>query len=240
MLLERRIVTMALAGLIGLSASGRVWAQDEPKTEEGQAPAAAPAAEPVATEPAPAVEPAADAVPAQEPAEATTAEKPIPPEVQAKIEAARKAVAEAIAAAEAAGLVDSSIDPPPILDILITGRAADAAALRSKAEELKGNAEAPPEAGVSPEVFAGWFTGYGKTVEGITAEKNVRIIPPSKGLQQWYDERARIFNPLLAEARAATSAGFGAGPGPACDGRAGPRGDSGTGPGHHNGGSGAG
>ncbi len=46
---------------------------------------------------------------------------PIPPEVQAKLEAARKAVAEAIVAAQDAGLVETSIDPPPILDILITG-----------------------------------------------------------------------------------------------------------------------
>ena len=38
---------------------------------------------------------------------------PIPPEVQAKIEAARKAVAEAIVAAQDAGLVETSIDPPP-------------------------------------------------------------------------------------------------------------------------------
>ena len=45
---------------------------------------------------------------------------PIPPEVQAKIEAARKAVAETIVAAQDAGLVETSIDPPPILDILIT------------------------------------------------------------------------------------------------------------------------
>src|SRR5271163_3301094 len=50
---------------------------------------------------------------------------PIPPEVQAKIDAARKAVAEMIVAAQDAGLVETSIDPPPILDILITGRAID-------------------------------------------------------------------------------------------------------------------
>ena len=56
---------------------------------------------------------------------------PIPPEVQAKIDAARKAVAEAIVAAQDAGLVETSIDPPPILDILITGRATDTRALKS-------------------------------------------------------------------------------------------------------------
>jgi hypothetical protein len=121
------------------------------------------------------------------------AEKPIPPEVQEKLEAARKAVAEAIAAAEAAGLVETTIDPPPILDILITGRANDAAALKAKTD-------ANPEVGVSPEVFGAWFTGHGK-MEGVDASKNVRIIPPSKGLTEWYRTRATIFAPLLAEAR---------------------------------------
>src|SRR5262249_20700604 len=50
---------------------------------------------------------------------------PIPPDVQAKIDAARKAVAEMIVAAQDAGLVETSIDPPPILDLLINGRATD-------------------------------------------------------------------------------------------------------------------
>ena len=72
---------------------------------------------------------------------------PIPPEVQAKIDAARKAVAEAIVAAQDAGLIETSIDPPPILDILITGRVTDA-------RTLKG---AKPY-GMSPEVFGAWFT----------------------------------------------------------------------------------
>ena len=50
----------------------------------------------------------------------------VPKEVEEKLEKARRAVAEAIVAAEDAGLVDSSIDPPPILDILIKGYAIDA------------------------------------------------------------------------------------------------------------------
>ena len=115
--------------------------------------------------------------------------KPIPPEVQAKIDAARKAVAEAIVAAQDAGLIETSIDPPPILDLLIDGRVTDA-------RTLKAPKQAGLAYGVSPEVFGAWFTGYGK-MEGIDYEHDVRIVPPSggtdpsKGLKQWYDQRAR-------------------------------------------------
>jgi len=108
----------------------------------------------------------------------------IPPEVEAKLEAARLAVAEAIVAAQDAGLVETTIDPPPILDILVTGRAVD---LR----ELK----ASPKRGVSPEVFAAWFTGYGnKNIEGVKQETDVRIIVPSKGLKAYYDQRSNLMN----------------------------------------------
>ena len=101
---------------------------------------------------------------------------PIPPEVEKKLEAARRAVAEAIVAAQDAGLVKSSIDPPPILDILITGRANDESTLKAKT-------------GVSPEVFGAWYTGYGKT-QGIVPQNDVRITQPSTGLKTWYDQRA--------------------------------------------------
>src|SRR5262249_61767790 len=57
---------------------------------------------------------------------------PIPPEVEAKLEAARRAVAEAIVAAQDAGLVQTTIDPPPILDILVTGRATDRQPLKPR------------------------------------------------------------------------------------------------------------
>ena len=40
-------------------------------------------------------------------------------------------MAEAIVAAQDAGLVETSIDPPPILDILITGRATDLRTLKN-------------------------------------------------------------------------------------------------------------
>jgi hypothetical protein len=169
-------IALSLSLVLGLTAAGRLFAQDEKKAET---PKEEPKQEAKAETPAP--------------APAAPAEKPIPPEVQAKLEAARKAVAEAIAAAEAAGLVETTIDPPPILDILITGRANDAVA-------LKGKSDANPEVGVSPEVFGAWFTGYGK-MEGVEASKNVRIIRPSKGLTEWYQTRATIFGPLLAEAR---------------------------------------
>jgi hypothetical protein len=114
--------------------------------------------------------------------------------VQAKIDAARKAVAEAIVAAQDAGLVETSIDPPPILDILITGRATDARTLK--------NSVAKKPYSVSPEVFCAWFTGYG-TLEGIDYVHDVRIINPSAGLKQWYDQRAGILRNSIAEVRKA-------------------------------------
>jgi hypothetical protein len=57
----------------------------------------------------------------------------VPKEVEEKLDKARRAVAEAIVAAEDAGLVDTSIDPPPILDILIKGYAIDARTLKNPA-----------------------------------------------------------------------------------------------------------
>ena len=127
--------------------------------------------------------PAPDKKEAAKPA-AETPLPSIPPEVEAKLEIARLAVAEAIVAAQDAGLVETTIDPPPILDILVTGRAVD---LR----ELK----ATPRRGVSPEVFAAWFTGYGgKNIEGVKQETDVRIVVPSKGLKAYNDERSRLMN----------------------------------------------
>jgi hypothetical protein len=114
---------------------------------------------------------------------------PIPPEVQAKIDAARKAVAEMIVAAQDAGLVETSIDPPPILDLLINGRVTDA-------RTLKG---AKPF-GVSPEVFGAWFTGFGKA-DGINYVEDLRIMNPSAGLKQWYEQRARILEQYIQEIR---------------------------------------
>src|SRR5262249_45128206 len=114
---------------------------------------------------------------------------PIPPDVQAKIDAARKAVAEAIVAAQDAGLIETSIDPPPILDLLINSRVTDA-------RTLKG---AKPF-GVSPEVFGAWFTGFGKT-DGINYVEDLRIMNPSAGLKQWYEQRARILEQYIQEIR---------------------------------------
>ena len=103
-------------------------------------------------------------------------------------------MAEAIVAAQDAGLVETSIDPPPILDILITGRATDARTLK--------NTTAKKPYAVSPEVFGAWFTGYGK-LEGINYAEDVRIINPSAGLKQWYDTRARILEQYIQEIRKA-------------------------------------
>jgi hypothetical protein len=217
----RRFATLALSLplMFGPAASSRLFAQDEKKTETKPAekPADKPADKPAeakpadepkkgATNDAPKDAPpksAAKAEPAKDQdksaaevkpaAPAAPVLKPIPPEVQAKIDIARKAIAEAVAAAEAAGLVQTSIEPPPIMDIILTGQANDVAALKLVTKD-------DPEAGVSPEVFGAWFTNQGK-MEGITAEKNVRIVPPSKGLAEMYSARATIFAPLLAEAR---------------------------------------
>jgi hypothetical protein len=121
----------------------------------------------------------------------------IPKEVEEKLEKARHAVAEAIVAAQDAGLVDTSIDPPPILDILIKGYAVDAKTLKNPAAKKTYWA-------VSPEVFCGWFTGYGK-LEGVTInpQSDIRIINPSAGLKAWYDQRANILNKHIEDVRKA-------------------------------------
>jgi hypothetical protein len=116
---------------------------------------------------------------------------PIPPEVQAKVDAARKAVAEAIVAAQDAGLIETTIDPPPILDLLINSRVTDARILKGTKPY-----------GVSPEVFGAWFTGFGKA-DGINYVEDLRIMHPSAGLKQWYDQRARIMEQYISEARKA-------------------------------------
>jgi hypothetical protein len=117
---------------------------------------------------------------------------PIPPAVQAKLEAARKAVAELIVAAQDANLVETSIDPPPILDILIKGRATDLRILK--------DTTAKKPYGLSPEVFGAWFTGYGK-LDGVNYADDVRIVNPSAGLKDWYDERARILGQYIQDIR---------------------------------------
>ena len=129
-----------------------------------------------------------------EPAKATEPPlPPIPPEVQAKIDAAWKAVAEAMVAAQDAGLIESSIDPPPILDLLINSRVTDARILK-----------APKKPGIpygmTPEVFGAWFTAYGKMDE-INYRDDVRIMPPSEGLKEFYDQRARRLEQYIQEVR---------------------------------------
>jgi hypothetical protein len=122
----------------------------------------------------------------------------VPKEVEEKLEKARRAVAEAIVAAQDAGLVDTSIDPPPILDILIKGYAIDMRTLKNPAAKKTYWA-------VSPEVFCGWFTGYGKQPDGVTInpQTDIRIINPSAGLKALYDQRASMLNRLIDEVRKA-------------------------------------
>jgi hypothetical protein len=190
----RRLVTIALSfGLaltVGLPRTGSALAQDtkkalatpkpEPKTEAK----AEPAKKPEATKEVP--EKSVETPPPT-----------IPKEVEEKLEKARRAVAEAIVAAQDAGLVDSSIDPPPILDILIKGYAFDAKTLKNPAAKKTYWA-------VSPEVFCGWFTGYGK-LDGTTINPmaDIRIINPSAGLKALYDQRANILNKHIEEVRKA-------------------------------------
>ncbi len=201
----RRFLILALSLSLVLSAfaSSRLVAQDEK-----QDPAKAEQKPDAKTEPKtdekadPAPKPDEPAKPAPAPAPVPAALKPVPPEVEAKLEAARRAVAEAIVAAQDAGLVDTTIEPPPILDILILGQANDKAVLKAKLDEIKANPSASPEAGLSVEVFGAWFSMQG-TLEGVDLEKNIRIIQPSKGLTDWYRKRADIFNRHIAEARKA-------------------------------------
>jgi hypothetical protein len=121
----------------------------------------------------------------------------VPKEVEEKLEKARRAVAEAIVAAQDAGLVETSIDPPPILDILIKGYAIDGRTLKNPAAKKTYWA-------VTPEVFGGWFTGYSKSeFSTINPQTELRIINPSGGLKAWYDARANMLNKYIDEVRKA-------------------------------------
>jgi hypothetical protein len=195
----RRLVTLVvsfcLVLALGLTRVDETRAQGEAKKETQPPKAETAPKDATKTDSAKAEPTKKDETPKAEAPPATEPPLPsIPPEVQAKIDAARKAVAEAIVAAQDAGLVETSIDPPPILDILITGRATDSRTLK--------NTTAKKPYAVSPEVFGAWFTGYGK-LEGINYAEDVRIINPSAGLKQWYDQRARILEQYIQEIRKA-------------------------------------
>ena len=166
------MTALTLSLMIGLSIA-QDPKKDEPKAEAKPADAPKPEAKPEAAKEKEAAKPAEEApLPT------------IPPEVEAKREAALHAIAELIVASQDANLVETSIDPPPILDLLVTGRAIDR-------RDLK----ATPKRGVSPEVFAAWFTGWGsRDLEGINYEADVRIVPPSKGLKKDFDQRAMLLN----------------------------------------------
>jgi pentapeptide MXKDX repeat protein len=196
----RRFVTttLSLAFVLGLTAAGRLVAQDEKKKEDTKASTEKKEGaqkDDTKKDESKKDESKKEDAKKEAPKAAEAPLPSIPPEVEAKLEAARKAVAEAVVAAQDAGLVETTIDPPPILDILVTGRATDA-------RDLKAKKDTSPEVGLSPEVFGAWFTGYGK-MDGITAEKNVRIVQPSKGLIDFYSKRAAIFSRHIAEARKA-------------------------------------
>jgi hypothetical protein len=159
----------------------------EPKKDE-------PKAEAPKTE-APKTEPAKDA-PKEAPKPPAELPLPtVPPEVEAKRQAALKAVAEFVVAAQDAGLVETSIDPPPVLDLLIQGYAVDARDVKKI-----------PIA-VSPEVFAAWFTGFGGKggTDKINYINELRIVNPSKGLQVMFDARAKLLNQHMDMVRKANA-----------------------------------
>jgi hypothetical protein len=199
----RRFVTIAvsfcLVLAVGVTGVDQLFAQGE---AQKVAPAAKAEAAQGTTKPDASKPDASKSVPAPAKPDDTKKEAPktepplppIPPAVQAKLEAARKAVAELIVAAQDAGLLETSIDPPPILDILIKGRAIDMRTLK--------DTTAKKPYGVSPEVFGAWFTGYGK-MDGVNYAEDVRIVNPSQGLKEWYDERARIFGQYIQDIRKA-------------------------------------
>jgi len=188
---------MGLLFTLEMARTGSVSAQDVKKATkvEAQAPKVEPPAKAeVKGEPV-----KKDEAAKKEPEKVVEAPPPtVPKAVEDKLEAARRAVAEAIVAAQDAGLVDTSIDPPPILDILINGYAIDAKTLKNPAAKKTYWA-------VSPEVFCGWFTGYNKTLEGVTInpQTELRIVNPSAGLKAFYDQRANILNRHIEEVRKA-------------------------------------
>ncbi|HMB02205.1 MAG TPA: hypothetical protein VKP69_00520 [Isosphaeraceae bacterium] len=185
----RRLATIALSLslVLGLAGTHRLLAQGEEKKEIPKPDTAKPEAPKPDTPKSGATTPSA----ATEPAPPT-----IPPDVQAKLEAARRAVAEAIVAAEGAGLVKTSIDPPPILDILVNGYADDESAINA----LKSGGPVP--ARVSPEVFGAWFTGYGKD-KAVDYVKQVRVTRPEQGLKKFYNARADLLKSHIEAIRKA-------------------------------------
>jgi hypothetical protein len=209
LLVSRRFVTLALSSClvlaVGIARVDQLFSQevekaaapapaapaktDAPKTDAPKTDA--PKADPAKTDPAKKAE---TPKPAEAPKATEAPLPPIPKEVEVKLEAARKAVAELIVAAQDAGLVETSIEPPPILDILITGRATDTRVLK--------NPTAKKPYAVSPEVFGAWFTGFGK-LEGVNYAEDLRIINPSDGLRQWYEQRARFLDHYIEEIRKA-------------------------------------
>jgi hypothetical protein len=192
---------IGLAAIAGVPKTGTALGQ-EPKKETVKAEASkqeAPKQEAGKKEGAKTETTKKDEVAKKEPEKAVEAPPPtVPKEVEEKLEKARRAVAEAIVAAQDAGLVDTSIDPPPILDILIKGYAVDMRTLKNPAAKKTYWA-------VSPEVFCGWFTGYGKQPEGVSInpQTDIRIINPSAGLKAMYDQRANMLNKHIDEVRKA-------------------------------------
>ncbi|QDV38800.1 hypothetical protein [Tautonia plasticadhaerens] len=186
-------VLLSLGLVLGLGAIRSLVAQDEEPAPAVSAPEAPQEGQDETKAEAPASE-------APAPASSSSTDE-LPPEVQQKREAALKAVAELIVAAEEAGLVQTNVEPPPILDVLVLGKSTD----KTDLEAASGNAETQVGL-VNPEAFAAYFTGYAEPPEGLTAQANVRIRQPSEGLKEFFDKRADALRPYLEAARSASSA----------------------------------
>jgi hypothetical protein len=209
LLVVRRVIPLALSLSLGLAftlgtaRTGRLFAQEvkkeTPKTEaKTEAPKTeAPKAETPKKDETKKDEAKKDEAKKEAEKAAEAPPPTVPKDVEEKLEKARRAVAEAIVAAQDAGLVETSIDPPPVMDILVKGYAIDARTLKNPAAKKTYWA-------VSPEVFCGWFTGYGK-LDGVTInpQNDIRIVNPSAGLKAFYDQRAAILNRHIDEVRKA-------------------------------------
>ena len=153
----RRVIPLALSlGLaftMGMVRTDRLVAQ-EVKKETTKAEAAKPEA-PKAEAPK---KEEAKGEPAKKEAEKAAEAPPptVPKEVEEKLEKARRAVAEAIVAAQDAGLVETSIDPPPILDILVKGYAIDARTLKNPGAKKTYWASRPRSSAAGSRVTASW------------------------------------------------------------------------------------
>ena len=183
----RRFAMLALSLSLVLVLTGSLQlVADDAKKDEAPKPAETPtkdeAAKPAEPKAKPAETKPAETKPAEtkaaetKAAETKAAEAPlptIPPEVEAKLEAARRAVAEAIVAARRRTRRDDHQSAPDPRH-----------PHHRPASPMRG---LKARTGSAPRSFCAWFTGQGK-LEGITAQRDVRMVQPSDGLKTLYEQ----------------------------------------------------